>query len=156
MADKVFEVTDSNFQAEVIESSDPILVDFWAPWCGPCRMVAPVLEEIANERENLRIAKLNVDENQQTAATYQVISIPTMILFKNGDVAKKVIGAYPKKRVEAELGPALGAQPRAPSGVRRPSRGRRAWSLLPEAAEDGEGVHRRPHGPAVGLDLEPR
>jgi thioredoxin 1 len=109
MADKVFEVTDSNFQAEVIESSDPILVDFWAPWCGPCRMVAPVLEEIASERDNLRIAKLNVDENQQTAATYQVISIPTMILFKNGDVAKKVIGAYPKKRLEAELEPALAA-----------------------------------------------
>ena len=107
MADKVFEVTDSNFQAEVIESSDPILVDFWAPWCGPCRMVAPVLEEIASERDNLRIAKLNVDENQQTAATYQVISIPTMILFKNGQIAKKVIGAYPKKRLEAELEPAL-------------------------------------------------
>jgi len=107
MADKVFEVTDSNFQAEVIESSDPILVDFWAPWCGPCRMVAPVLEEIASERDNLRIAKLNVDENQQTAATYQVISIPTMILFKNGQIAKKVIGAYPKKRLEAEIEPAL-------------------------------------------------
>jgi thioredoxin 1 len=109
MAGNVFEVTDSNFQAEVLESSDPILVDFWAPWCGPCRMVAPVLEEIANERENLRIAKLNVDENQQTAASYQVISIPTMILFKNGEVAKKVIGAYPKKRLEAELEPALAA-----------------------------------------------
>jgi thioredoxin len=107
--EKVFEVTDSNFQAEVIESSEPVLVDFWAPWCGPCRMVAPVLEEIANERDNLRIAKLNVDENQQTAATYQVISIPTMILFKNGEAAKKVIGAYPKKRLEAELEPALAA-----------------------------------------------
>jgi len=107
MADNVFEVTDSNFQAEVVESSDPVLVDFWAPWCGPCRMVAPVLEEIANERDNLRIAKLNVDENQQTAAQFQVISIPTMILFKNGEAAKKIIGAYPKKRLEAELEPAL-------------------------------------------------
>jgi thioredoxin 1 len=107
MAGNVFEVTDNNFQAEVIESSDPVLVDFWAPWCGPCRMVAPVLEEIADERENLRIAKLNVDENQQTAAQYQVISIPTMILFKNGQEAKKIIGAYPKKKLEAELEPAL-------------------------------------------------
>src|SRR3954464_4565809 len=112
MADKVFEVTDSNFQAEVIESSEPILVDFWAPWCGPCRMVAPVLEEIANERDNLRIAKLNVDENQQTAAAYQVISIPTMILFKNGEAAKKVIGAYPKKRLEAEVESELSAPSR--------------------------------------------
>ena len=84
-----------------------MLVDFWAPWCGPCRVVAPVLEEIAGEREDLRIVKLNVDENQQTAAKYEVLSIPTMILFKNGEVAKKVIGAYPKKRLEAELEPAL-------------------------------------------------
>jgi thioredoxin 1 len=107
MAD-VFQVTDSNFQAEVIESETPVLVDFWAPWCGPCRMVAPVLEEIAEEREgNLRIAKLNVDENQQTAAQFEVLSIPTLILFRNGQVAKKVIGAYPKKRLEAELEPAL-------------------------------------------------
>lgn len=106
MAD-VFQATDSNFQAEVIESENPVLVDFWAPWCGPCRMVAPVLEEIADERPDLRIAKLNVDENQQTAARYEVLSIPTLILFRNGRVAKKVIGAYPKKRLEAELEPAL-------------------------------------------------
>jgi thioredoxin 1 len=107
MAGSVIEVTDSNFQAEVIESTDPVLVDFWAPWCGPCRMVAPVLEEIASERENLRVVKLNVDENQQTAAKFEVLSIPTLILFKNGAVAKKVVGAYPKKKLEAELEPAL-------------------------------------------------
>jgi thioredoxin 1 len=107
MAGTLFEVTDTNFQAEVIESEQPVLVDFWAPWCGPCRVVAPVLEEIAAEREDLRIVKLNVDENQQTAATFEVLSIPTLILFKNGQVAKKVIGAYPKKRLEAELEPAL-------------------------------------------------
>jgi thioredoxin len=106
MAD-VFQVTDSNFQAEVIESENPVLVDFWAPWCGPCRMVAPVLEEMASERPELRIGKLNVDENQQTAAQFEVLSIPTLILFRNGQVAKKVIGAYPKKRLEAELEPAL-------------------------------------------------
>jgi thioredoxin 1 len=107
MAGTLFEVTDTNFQAEVIESEQPVLVDFWAPWCGPCRVVAPVLEEIAAEREDLRIVKLNVDENQRTAATFEVLSIPTLILFKNGEVAKKVIGAYPKRKLEAELEPVL-------------------------------------------------
>jgi thioredoxin 1 len=101
------EVTDTNFQAEVIESDKPVLVDFWAPWCGPCRVVAPVLEEIAGEREDLRIVKLNVDENQQTAANFEVLSIPTLILFKGGQPVKKVIGAYPKRKLEAELEPAL-------------------------------------------------
>lgn len=109
MAGSITEVTDDNFQAEVIESEQPVLVDFWAPWCGPCRMVAPVLQEIAHERDDLRIVKLNVDENQQTAMTYQVLSIPTLILFKDGVVAKTVIGAYPKKRLEAELDPVLAA-----------------------------------------------
>ncbi|UGS39182.1 thioredoxin [Capillimicrobium parvum] len=100
------DVTDANFQAEVIEASDPVLVDFWAPWCGPCRVVGPVLEEIAEER-NLRVVKLNVDDNQETAAKYEVLSIPTMILFKNGAVATKIIGAYPKRKLEKELEPAL-------------------------------------------------
>jgi thioredoxin 1 len=109
MAGNLSEVTDVNFQAEVIESEKPVLVDFWAPWCGPCRVIAPVLEEIAGERPEMRIVKLNVDENQQTAATYQVLSIPTMILFKNGSPVKTVVGAYPKKRLEAELEPALAA-----------------------------------------------
>jgi thioredoxin 1 len=107
MAGTITDVSDTNFQAEVLESDTPVLVDFWAPWCGPCRVVAPVLEEIAAERDDLRIVKLNVDENQQTAASFDVLSIPTMILFKNGQMAKKVIGAYPKKRLEAELEPAL-------------------------------------------------
>src|SRR4051794_11146382 len=101
------EVTDTNFQAEVIESEQPVLVDFWAPWCGPCRVVAPVLEEIAEERPELRVVKLNVDENQQTAANFEVLSIPTLILFKGGQPVKKVIGAYPKRKLEAELEPAL-------------------------------------------------
>ena len=102
------EVTDSNFQAEVIESETATLVDFWAPWCGPCRVVGPVLEEIAEERDDLRIVKLNVDDNQQTAAQYQVLSIPTMILFRNGAEAKKIIGAFPKKKIleQLELEPA--------------------------------------------------
>jgi thioredoxin 1 len=109
MAGALPDVTDTNFQAEVLESEQPVLVDFWAPWCGPCRVVGPVLEEIAAERDDLRIVKLNVDENQQTAATFEVLSIPTMILFKNGQVAKKVIGAYPKKRLESELEAELSA-----------------------------------------------
>jgi thioredoxin 1 len=104
----ITEVTDLNFQAEVIESETPVLVDFWAPWCGPCRIVHPVLEQIADERgENLKIVKLNVDENQETAMKFEILSIPTLILFKGGEVAKKVIGAYPKQKLEAELEPAL-------------------------------------------------
>jgi thioredoxin 1 len=103
MAGTLNEVTDANFQAEVVESEKPVLVDFWAPWCGPCRVVGPVLEEIASEREDLRIVKLNVDENQQTAAAFQVLSIPTMILFKGGAAVKTVVGAYPKKKIESEL-----------------------------------------------------
>jgi thioredoxin 1 len=99
----ITEVTDSNFQAEVLESDKPTLVDFWAPWCGPCRMVAPVLEELAGEHEDLKIVKLNTDENQQTAAQFEVLSIPTMILFKHGAVAKRVVGAMPKRRLEQEL-----------------------------------------------------
>ena len=106
MAD-IKHVTDGDFQAEVLENEHPVLVDFWAPWCGPCRVVAPVLEEIAGERENLRVVKLNIDENQQTAATYQILAIPTMVLFRNGQEAKRIQGAMPKKRLEAELEPAL-------------------------------------------------
>ena len=108
MSGTVTEVTDNNFQAEVIESDLPVLVDFWAPWCGPCRMVSPVIEEIAKERgEALKVVKLNIDENQETAVAFNVMSIPTLILFRHGAVAKTVIGAYPKARLEKELEPAL-------------------------------------------------
>ena len=108
MAGTLAEVTDSNFQVEVLESEVPVLVDFWAPWCGPCRMVAPVVEEIAQERSGeLKVVKLNIDENQKTAINYNVLSIPTLILFRNGEAAKTVVGAYPKRKLEAELEPAL-------------------------------------------------
>lgn len=108
MAGSISEVTDNNFEAEVLESDVPVLVDFWAPWCGPCRQVAPVVEEIAGEKAGqLKVVKLNTDDNQQTAVRYNVLSIPTLIVFKNGQEAKRVIGAYPKKKLEAEIEPAL-------------------------------------------------
>jgi thioredoxin 1 len=103
VAGQINEVTDSTFDVEVLESETAVLVDFWAPWCGPCRMVSPVLEEINGERTDLRVVKLNVDENQQTAVKYEVLSIPTMILFRQGQMVKKLIGAQPKARIEAEL-----------------------------------------------------
>src|ERR1700677_1820223 len=100
MAGKVNEVTDNNFQGEVLESDVPVLVDFWAPWCGPCRMVAPLVQEIANEKvRQLKISKMNTDVNQQTAIQYNVLSIPTLIVFKNGQEVKRITGAYPKKRL---------------------------------------------------------
>ena len=107
MAANINDVTDTTFQSEVLESDTPVLVDFWAPWCGPCRVVAPVLEEMADQREDLRIVKVNVDENQQTAAQFGILAIPTMVLFRGGAEAKRIQGALPKKRLEAELEPAL-------------------------------------------------
>ena len=107
MTGKLPDVTDANFQAEVLESDQPVLVDFWAPWCGPCRVVHPILEEMSAERDDVRIVSLNVDDNQQSAARYEVLSIPTLILFRDGVETKRVVGALPRKRLEAELDPAL-------------------------------------------------
>jgi thioredoxin 1 len=103
MAGTIIEVTDDSFQVEVIESETPILVDFWAPWCAPCRAIAPLLEEIAADREDVRIVKLNVDDNQETAATYGILSIPTLILFNNGAEAKRVRPTRSKSQLEEQL-----------------------------------------------------
>jgi thioredoxin 1 len=98
------EVTDDTFQADVLDSSDTIMVDFWAEWCGPCRAVGPILEQIADEHsEKIKIVKLNVDDNPQMAMKYQITSIPAMKVFRGGQVVKTVIGAKPKPALEADL-----------------------------------------------------
>lgn len=97
-------VTDDSFKGDVLESSTPVLVDFWATWCGPCRMVAPVLEEIASEKAgSLTVAKLDVDANPETARDFQVVSIPTMILFSDGEPVKRIVGAKGKAALLREL-----------------------------------------------------
>lgn len=102
------DVTDRSFQTEVISHPGPVLVDCWAPWCGPCRMVAPVLDQLAAEyRGRVKIAKLNVDENPATASRYGIQSIPTMLLFKNGNQVDKMIGARPKEEIVRHLSAAL-------------------------------------------------
>ncbi len=98
-------VTDSTFEQEVLKSGTPVLVDFWATWCGPCRMVAPVLEEIASEKDNVRIAKLDVDANPITAGRFGVRAIPTMILFKDGKEAQRLVGYMPKDRLLQQIQP---------------------------------------------------
>lgn len=102
---KPVEVNDNNFSQEVLKADKPVLVDFWAEWCGPCRMVGPVVEEIATDYEDkVKVCKLNVDESQSTAANYGVMSIPTLILFENGKVKNKVVGYMPKNGLVSKLG----------------------------------------------------
>lgn len=104
MAGKVVDLNDGNFEQEVIKSDLPTLVDFWAPWCGPCQMMGPVIEEAAAEWEGkVKVCKLNVDESMEVARKYQIQSIPTIILFDKGEPAKKIVGARPKKAFEEEF-----------------------------------------------------
>jgi thioredoxin 1 len=98
------DVTDATFEAEVLKSEKTIMVDFWAPWCGPCRAVSPILDQIATENaDKIDIVKINVDDNPETAMKYQITSIPAMKVFQNGEVVKSVIGAKPKPALEADL-----------------------------------------------------
>lgn len=104
MANEVKTLTDATFDDEVAKATTPLIVDFWAPWCGPCRMVGPIIDEIAQEHgDKVAIGKLNVDENPGTASKFSVMSIPTIILFKDGEPAKKVIGARSKADFEREF-----------------------------------------------------
>jgi thioredoxin len=97
-------VTDATFTSDVLQSDKPVLVDFWAEWCNPCKLVAPVLEEIANEHgEKLRVVKLNIDENPETARAYQIMSIPTMSVFQGGQIVKNIVGAKPKAALLRDL-----------------------------------------------------
>jgi thioredoxin len=98
------DVTDATFDSDVLKSDKTVLVDFWAEWCGPCKMVAPVLDEIAGEnKDKITVAKLDIDVNQKTAQTYQVMSIPTMIVFQNGEPVKQIVGARPKAALLSDL-----------------------------------------------------
>ena len=104
----VGKVSDATFESEVLKATGPVVVDFWAEWCGPCRMIAPALEEIAGSLgEKVKIVKLNVDENPQTAAKYNIQSIPTLMIFKNGDMSSRQIGAAPKQKLEQWISAAV-------------------------------------------------
>lgn len=96
-------VTKETFHKEVMMSEKPVLVDFWAPWCGPCRMVLPLVEEIAEERDDVKVVKINVDEEPELASQFQVMSIPTLMVVKNGEVVSKTMGARPKAQINAML-----------------------------------------------------
>lgn len=101
---KINEITSSIFKNEVLDSDIPVVVDFWAPWCGPCRMVAPVLEEISQKMNGkIKLVKLNTDENQKTAMDYQIMAIPSLLIFKDGQEVDRIVGFVPQEQLEADL-----------------------------------------------------
>lgn len=105
---KVVELSDQNFQTEVLQSSQPVLVDFWAPWCGPCRMITPVVEQLADENAaSLKVAKVNIDESPNIAASLGISSIPTIMIFKNGQVVDRFVGVQPKTRLQNAIEEAI-------------------------------------------------
>ena len=106
----VRELSDSNFQSEVLQSDEPVLVDFWAPWCGPCRMIGPVVEELASENAGtLKVGKINIDESPGVATSYGVSSIPTLMVFKDGEVVDRFVGVQPKNRLQDAIDQANGS-----------------------------------------------
>ena len=108
MAENVLEITDTNFEESVLKSDMPIVVDFWAEWCGPCKMIAPSLEQLAKEYvSKFKVGKLNVDDNRATAMRYNVRSIPMLLVFKGGEVAEQIVGAYPKELLKSKILSAL-------------------------------------------------
>jgi thioredoxin 1 len=105
---KPVEITDDNFESEVLQSEKPVLIDFWAVWCGPCKIIAPIVEELASEYDGkIKVGKLDVDSNQQTSIKYGVRSIPTLLVFKEGNVKETIIGAVPKKLIVEKINAAL-------------------------------------------------
>lgn len=101
---KPVDITDDSFESEVLKADTPVIVDFWATWCGPCKMIAPILEEIASEyADKVKVVKIDVDANNQTAAQFNIMSIPSLLFFKNGEVVDQVVGALPKAQLTARL-----------------------------------------------------
>ena len=99
----VITITKKNFQSEVVQSDKPVLLDFWATWCGPCRMVSPIVDQIADERSDIKVGKINVDEQPELAQQFRIISIPTLVVMKDGQIANKAVGAMPKEEILALL-----------------------------------------------------